>query len=674
MRVGPARLALWRPLSSSIAVPTATLASITGLSAWWDAAQPATLADTSGVTLSGWNQPVGSVLDRSGNARALLPYRAGTGSAPLMATPRLSGLLGGIGRMAGGSGTLSPALDPDLGLQVSAVPFGSGAAWTRVLVWSRPNWRQNSGQDSTAITLISNGTTSVLQADSAPSARLILFPGTSQTVLKTDLARRHTHSIVLRHTPGAGVDVWIDGALVASHATNPLASVSTAPLTLLHDTTVNGAAQCWLHEAALWERALTDAEATTLLGYLNRWTRGVRHGVTLLFNGQSNALNYAINDGAAALMAQGVAWHLGTLAANALANWGGSAYTLISGHGIYAAGNGAFPGSFVNNPNDGSDPSTWSLGTDGNATQSALAALNAADQADISAIVWPWNETDSLRAYSEKATFKAAAKRFLALERAMLGRAAAQLPLIWWNAIPYGNNDGIQMHREVMAELAADATQNVICGNPMTADSCARGAAWDPITGLASGGDAAHRDSVDNVRFARLAAPVVARALLATGRGDAFTTIPPAIPAGGGPRIVRAYRESNTSIVLTIQHDAGTDLRVLLQAMNGAGFAIMDGGMPGTPGTIRAATSCTRIDATHLRLTLASVLTNSSATCALYYPFGNATIGRGDAVTDNVSLLSKSIGWDIGADLGSAWNHDFPLAATTAPIVLSDTP
>ena len=674
MRIGPGRHALWRPLSSGIAAPAATLAAITGLSAWWDAAQPATLADTSGGTLSGWNQPVGSLPDRSGNARVLVPYRAGTGSAPLMATPRLSGLLGGVGRVAGGSGTLSPALDPDLGLQLSAVPFGSGTAWTRVLVWSRPNWRQNSGHDSTAVTLIVNGTTPVLQADSSPGTRLILFPGTSQTVLKTDLSRRHTHTVVLRHTPGAGVDAWIDGALVASQATNPLASVSTAPMILLHDTTANGAAQCWLHEAALWERALTGAETTTLLGYLSRWTRGIRRGITLLFNGQSNALNYAINDGAAAALVQGVAWHLGALAANAVANWGGSAYTLISGHGIYTAGNGAFPGSFVSNPNNGTDPSTWSLGTDGNAVQSVLAALSTTDQADISAIVWLWNETDCLRGYSEKATFKAAAKRFLALERSMLGRTAAQLPLIWWNAIPYGTNDGIQMHREVVAELAADTTQNIVLGNPMTADSCARGATWDPMTGLASGGDAAHRDSVDNIRFARLAAPVVARALLASGRGDAFTTISATIPTTGGPRITHAYRESNTSIILTIQHDAGTDLRVPLQAANGVGFAVMDGGMPGAPGTIRTATVCMRIDATHLGLTLASTLTHPSNACTLYYPYGNVSIGRGDVVTDNVSSLTKSSGWDIGLDLGSAWNLDCPLAATTAPIILSDTP
>ena len=534
--------------------------------------------------------------------------------------------------------------------------------------------------DNNPVALLTVGSTVVLALDSVAGGRLVLFPGSGGPTLSYTLERRHTHNVILRYTVGSGVDAWLDGNQVATGASNPLPSANVAPLTFLSDTTSEGSAQCWFNEAATWERALTSGEIGALILATPRWICGARRGVNVLVIGQSNAGNALDTDGAWNLLAQGLAWHLGAASSGVIGVYGsGSAYTCIGGHGIYDVPAMSLVGDFIHDPGDGSNPSGWALGADGTAVQTYLGAQSAADVADIVAILWPWSETDSTRAYSEEYYFHGGAQNFLGKVRAMLGRSTGSLPLVWWNAMPFWTNPGMQMHREVMAAMVADSTQDVVCGMPMTADSNPRGAQQNadgavPLY-LSNGqvnGDRNHLDGTDNVRLGRLAAGPMARAVLAASGGDTISAIPSGVP-NVGPHITHAYRQSNTEIIVTVAHDAGTDLVVPLQAVNGVGWAVMDGGSNANPGTIRTATACARVDATHLRVTLGSALTSASSGCSLFYPYGNTWIYRGNAVTDNAATIARPAGWDIGADLGTAWDINMPLQATTAPITLSDS-
>lgn len=678
MGMGDRRLGLSQSLTETLPIPpTATvddgLILTPGLRGWWDAS---TLSDL----ISNELQPVSDCL--SGVARIrnkltggadLLPYAYGNPSNLPRARGHLSGSFGGVGTVVSSIGMLAPSLDPDIGFSAPDLALGADANWTIFLVWSRPNERQGSGQDSAPVSLISCEGRSILQARRTTEGRqLVLFPEYAPRIVNADLARRHTHSIVIRHSPVEGVDVWLDDEQVVTGAVNPL-PVGANRILLLHDGTPMGAAQCWFHEAAAWAASISDSDITTLLQHAGRWHRGPRLGLYLVFNGQSNAINYSLSDGAASLLADGVAWHLGALACNVLATTGdSSSFTMRSGHGIYAVAGGGYPGSFLSDPHDGTQPDLWSFGQDGLAVAEAISSLPPEDRNEICAFVWPWNETDSLRGGGELATFTAAAGRFLELERTLVGKPAAQLPLIWWSAIPYGTDDGMAMHRRAVGSLAADASQNVIIGNPQTADTNPRGSIWDETSGTTTSGDPAHRDSEDNRRLARLAAPVVARALLSAGYMDSMNSLPDDIPIIGGPRIIHAYRQTDTDIVITVLHDVGDDLVVPRKAATGQGFAITDGVPSSGAGRVVLATACSRLGPTQLLITLSSSLMNNSANCALHYPYGGASIGRGNAVTDNYSSRPRPPGWEIEAQLGSAWRLDFPLASTLVPIAVSD--
>jgi hypothetical protein len=701
LATGPNKRALVASLPAGSTPPPGVFSgpypsAISGLSGWWDAGLPSGMLDVNGSALTASNMVVSAVADKSGGRTLLTPYHivGDTNPTATQAIPRVNGYLDGLGAPDAAIVNYGPSLDPDWGLSHPGFELGAGAPWTRYLVWTRPNWRQGTYYvNANAIPLLhcnASGST-ILQADSAAGSNLTLFPGTaSQTVLSSTVARRHSHAIILRNTPGTGVDVWLDGVQVANHVSNPLAASANGQVLLLHDGSIQGSAQCWFHEAANWERALSASEIITLIACQARWVLGTRKGVSLLVMGQSNAA-WFINAGAPLALAQGIAWYLGAASYAVTAAIAGTynspnRYSVVSGHPISNSSPPLFPpgsanGTFLNNPGDGSDPSTWSGGPDFTALSAYLtgssALVSALDEADIAFIIWPWSEQDSTMPYANKSLYKASVLRLLSLTRGLLGRSAASLPLLAWNAIPYETNDGVQMVRESITDLAAVSANNIIVFAPQTADSNPLNASYNPTTGIYTGGDPQHRDQPDLLRYGRTGAHAAGRAALGMGLADtiAATALPVSgLPAKGGPQITHVYRASNTNIILTISHDSGNDLLVPLQAVGGAGFAVMDGGSVATPGTIITATAAARVDATHISVTLAAPITNASASVLVFYPYGSTQIGRGDAVTDNAASMTPPSNWNIGGDLGSAWNVNLPLQATTYPITLSNTP
>jgi len=669
--------------------------AITGLSGWWDAGLLNGLLDVNGATVAATNAVVSAVADKSGNNQVLTPYHLAvdTSPAPSLATPRVNGYLGAVGAPDATIASYGPTLDPDWGLSHPGFELGAAAAWTRYLVWTRPNLRQATYYvNASPIPLIhctASGTT-ILQADSAGS-NLTLFPGTaSQAVLSAALARRHTHAMILRNTPGLGVDAWLDGVQVAQAVANPLGPSANGQVLFLHDGTNQGSAQCWFHEAATWEHALNATDIATLIAAQARWVLGARKGVSLLVMGQSNA-EWFLQSGGIGAMSQGLAWYLGAASYAVTAAQSGvylspERYSMISGHPISNSSPPEWPpgdsnGAFLTNPGDGSDPSTWGPGPDFVALTAYLtgtsALVSAVDEADIAFLLWPWSEQDSTMPYANKSLYKGTVLQLLSMTRALLGRSAESLPLLVWNAIPYYSNDGVQMVRESIDDLAAVPANNIFFFLKQSADSNPLNSTYDSTTGLFTGGDPAHRDQPDLLRYGRIGAHAAGHAAIALGLCDSIPAsgLPSAgLPANGGPRITHVYRASDTNIVLTVAHDSGNDLLVPLQAANGAGFAVMDGGSVASPGNIIAATAASRVDATHVSVTLASAITSPSSDALFFYPYGSTQIGRGDAVTDNASLLTHPANWDIANDLGSAWAVNMPLQATTYPITLSDSP
>ena len=396
---------------------------------------------------------------------------------------------------------------------------------------------------------------------------------------------------------------------------------------------------------------------------------------------QSNAGYSETQDGAFLAMAQAVSFYLqagGTPAVLSVWANAGQPGTEVGGIGVMEIVTAsAYSQSFLSNTAGANfsaeTAASAPLGLCGTGYSDYATSLSGAQRGQINALVSYWGESDSLEyAPADKPIYKAAIANLFGQVRAMLGKIAAELPIIFFGA-PYGLLPNWWSYppslREAWAEFADDPLFNFAWAVPQAYDVLSRNELWNGTTGLATGGntDGGHVNAIDNVALFKRAALPAARAILASNGLDA-SLIPASLGTGLGPQIVGAAL-SGTTLTLAVEHDGGDDLIVPLLATRGVGFSLMDGGSTASPGSFIMATSCARIDATHLVLTLASAPSNPHVACRVMYPWPgiywsaqpDAEIGRGCAVTDNFSAVSKPDGFDINAGLGAGWGANLPL-------------
>jgi hypothetical protein len=140
MLIAPGRTAFWRPLRGAgdpdpDPNPGSTFTgpypdTITGPGGWWDAGSFAGMLDAGGHALPAWNNAVASVADKSGAGDVLTAYRV-SGSTLPQATPRLNGLIGGVGLNTivppamPQAGEYLPKMDGDSGLRLASANLGA---------------------------------------------------------------------------------------------------------------------------------------------------------------------------------------------------------------------------------------------------------------------------------------------------------------------------------------------------------------------------------------------------------------------------------------------------------------------------------------------------------------------------------------------------------------------
>ena len=485
-------------------------------SSWWDAGVPPG---------GGWTAPIASLADKAGSV-PLVPSASAVGSAHLV------GALGGAGKKllanTGFAPVLHPLMDPDH--TWSATPaFGPGGAITIDLVFTRPNVRQSGTQAVAAGAWMSavflggvcpliviGGVVVVGLTSTGTGDTLAAFPASTNVALQTAIDPRITASVRLRGSHSAGWDVFWNGTQVGTAVASQLGSTpATGTVVRLLGNGTGNSAQCWLHEAITWNRALNASDTSGSEAYLSaRWQRRSRAGAVLPWIGQSNSIFTYQNTNALDGLCSGIEYETGMVSVTILAYYLGTdstKWTIYGGHGLLgAADQSCYLGGSITDT-----PSTVQFGTGaagggpGTALQTFIRSLPAYVQAQVCGLVAYYAENDQSWTWAQRLLFAGMVKRFVQLFRAIpqsgATLTAANSFVAWISAIPFGGT-GSMAHRAAIASLVADSTVNAffwlpngVDGNPHPSDGVGVAQVYNAGTGVFTGGDPQHLDPVDDI-------------------------------------------------------------------------------------------------------------------------------------------------------------------------------
>jgi hypothetical protein len=331
-------------------------------------------------------------------------------------------------------------------------------------------------------------------------------------------------------------------------------------------------------------------------------------------------------------------------------------YTLASGTPTYSFGSDSDqlwldakgPGANLG------DPSTWPTGTHGTALQHHIESTIAGKAPDgVPVVVLRFHsEYDSTKSGAEAAAYGAANRRFVSLVRTWIGKPAAEVPVfLGMPAFVMNTKDeGLDAIRDAWRSDIADPSLNCHWMFGSVYDTSDRG-------------DLSHMDEAGDKVVGGRAALAVARWLHDNGYAHRDLSWLPRL----GPRIVQIKRVPgmNDALDAIVQHDKGTDL-VVPTNVEPSVVQVVDDGVS------RDAIAITRVDATTLRIRLASALGAVDSKIRFDYTRWPSYNGAGRLVTDNWRAGVAKPAWATG--IASLADIELPVRRLDRQLVLGAAP